>query len=72
MVGAYLGKGSEDQLQKLGAYGLNLGMAFQIIDDILDVDGDESQLGKSKGVDFIDGKPTLPLMFAMKDPQYGR
>jgi octaprenyl-diphosphate synthase len=71
MVGAYLGKGSEEQLQKLGAYGLNLGMAFQIVDDILDVDGDESQLGKSRGVDFIDGKPTLPLMFAMKDRQFG-
>ena len=71
MVGSYLGKGSEDQVQMLGAYGLNLGMAFQIIDDILDIDGDESQLGKSKGVDFIDGKPTLPLMFAMKDSQYG-
>ena len=71
MVGAYLGKGSEDQMQKLGAFGLNLGMAFQIVDDILDVDGEESQLGKSKGIDFIDGKPTLPLMFAFKDPQFG-
>jgi octaprenyl-diphosphate synthase len=71
MVGAYLGKGSEDQLQRLGTYGLNLGMAFQIIDDILDVDGDESQLGKSKGVDFIDGKPTLPLMFAIQDRENG-
>jgi octaprenyl-diphosphate synthase len=71
MVGSYLGKGNEDQVQMLGAYGLNLGMAFQIIDDILDIDGNESQLGKSKGVDFIDGKPTLPLMFAMRDPQCG-
>lgn len=71
MVGSYLGNGSEDQVQMLGAYGLNLGMAFQIIDDILDIDGNESQLGKSKGVDFIDGKPTLPLMFAMKDPKFG-
>ncbi len=71
MVGAYLGKGSEEQVQMLGAYGLNLGMAFQIIDDILDIDGNESQLGKSKGVDFIDGKPTLPLMFAMMDLQFG-
>jgi octaprenyl-diphosphate synthase len=71
MVGSYLGKGSEDQVQMLGAYGLNLGMAFQIVDDILDIDGNESQLGKSKGVDFIDGKPTLPLMFAMKDPKFG-
>jgi len=71
MVGSYLGKGSEDQVQMLGAYGLNLGMAFQIVDDILDIDGSESQLGKSKGVDFIDGKPTLPLMFAMEDPRSG-
>ncbi len=71
MVGSYLGKGSDDQVKKLSAYGLNLGMAFQIVDDILDIDGNESQLGKSKGVDFIDGKPTLPLMFAMEDPQFG-
>jgi len=71
MVGSYLGKGSEDQVQMIGAYGLNLGMAFQIIDDILDIDGNEPQLGKSKGVDFIDGKPTLPLMFAMRDLQLG-
>ncbi len=71
MVGSYLGKGSEDQVQKLAAYGLNLGMAFQIVDDILDIDGNVSQLGKSKGVDFIDGKPTLPLMFAIEDPQFG-
>jgi octaprenyl-diphosphate synthase len=71
MVGSYLGKGSEDQVRNLGAYGLNLGMAFQIVDDILDIDGNESQLGKSKGVDFIDGKPTLPLIFAMRDPKLG-
>ncbi len=71
MVGSYLGKGSDDQVQKLAAYGLNLGMAFQIVDDILDIDGNVSQLGKSKGVDFIDGKPTLPLMFAIEDPQFG-
>ncbi len=70
MVGSYLGKGSEEQVQMLGRYGLNLGMAFQIVDDILDIDGNESQLGKSKGVDFIDGKPTLPLMFAMQDSRY--
>ena len=71
MVGSYLGNGSEDQVQMLGRYGLNLGMAFQIVDDVLDIDGSESQLGKSKGVDFTDGKPTLPLMFAMRDPRSG-
>ncbi|MDD1743707.1 MAG: polyprenyl synthetase family protein, partial [Methanomassiliicoccales archaeon] len=71
MVGSHLGEGSEEQVQMLGRYGLNLGMAFQIIDDILDIDGNESQLGKSRGVDFIDGKPTLPLMFAMQDPRSG-
>jgi len=57
--------------ERIRLAGVWAGRAFQIVDDILDIDGNESQLGKSKGVDFIDGKPTLPLMFAMRDPQLG-
>jgi heptaprenyl diphosphate synthase len=46
-------------------------MAFQIIDDILDIVGNEQSLGKPHGVDFVDGKPTLPLLYAMADSEYG-
>jgi len=70
-VGAYLGGGSEEQIEAMGRYGLDLGMAFQIIDDMLDINGEVKDLGKSRGIDFMDGKPTLPLMVAMRDPVVG-
>jgi geranylgeranyl pyrophosphate synthase len=47
-------------------------MAFQIIDDTLDVIGDLNNTGKKVGLDILEGKPTLPTIFAMKDPQYGK
>jgi octaprenyl-diphosphate synthase len=72
LVGAYLGKAGPEQTKSLGLYGLNVGIAFQIVDDILDIDGEEKILGKNKGVDFLDGKPTLPLIYAMRDPEQGR
>jgi octaprenyl-diphosphate synthase len=70
-VGAYLAKADEERIDQMGAYGLAIGMAFQIIDDILDIVGNEKDLGKPRGVDFIDGKPTLPLLYAMADPVQG-
>ena len=50
----------------LGAYGMHLGTAFQLIDDVLDYSGDTSVIGKNVGDDLAEGKPTLPLIFAMK------
>ncbi|WP_374764321.1 polyprenyl synthetase family protein [Yunchengibacter salinarum] len=50
--------------QALHAYGRNLGIAFQIIDDMLDYDADESALGKAIGDDFDEGKVTLPIILA--------
>ena len=70
-VGAYLAKAEEARIDQMGQYGLAIGMAFQIIDDILDVVGNEKTLGKPRGVDFVDGKPTLPLIFAMGDAKHG-
>lgn len=70
-VGAFLGGGTDAQVESMGQYGLNLGMAFQIVDDMLDINGTVEDLGKARGIDFTDGKPTLPLMVAMKDPEMG-
>ena len=50
----------------LGAYGMHLGTAFQIIDDVLDYSGETDVIGKNVGDDLAEGKPTLPLLFAMK------
>lgn len=47
-------------------YGYNLGIAFQIADDILDYDGQEARLGKDKGDDFYEGKLTAPVLFALE------
>jgi geranylgeranyl pyrophosphate synthase len=68
-VGAFLGEGAPEQIEAMGRFGLAIGMAFQIIDDVLDVIGDERSLGKPHGIDILDGKPTLPLIEAMKDPK---
>lgn len=50
----------------LKSYGLNLGMAFQIIDDVLDYTSEESSLGKKRWTDLKEGKLTLPLIYAIK------
>jgi len=59
--------GAERALEDaLGAYGMHLGTAFQIIDDVLDYSGETDVIGKNVGDDLSEGKPTLPLLFAMK------
>lgn len=65
-VGAYIGEGTPDQIEALGVYGLHIGHAFQIVDDILDITGREADLGKRMGMDILDSKPNLPLMVAMQ------
>ena len=70
-VGSYLAEASPAVVDAMGSYGLNIGIAFQIVDDILDVIGDEKTLGKPHGIDIIDGKPTLPLIIAMQDKVHG-
>jgi geranylgeranyl pyrophosphate synthase len=60
--GARLARLSGDQATALGHYGWNLGMAFQIIDDTLDLVGDESVTGKTLRTDLSNGKLTLPLI----------
>ncbi len=54
------------KVQGLYDYGLNLGLAFQIQDDVLDYSGSAGELGKNAGDDFAEGKSTLPLLLAVK------
>ena len=69
--GHYCG-GSEARLRALEEYGLELGIAFQIVDDCLDLDGDETVVGKSLGTDLQKGKLTLPLLWLVaRDPAAG-
>ena len=58
-------------IDALGDYALEIGLAFQIVDDTLDVIGDVHNTGKAVGTDLIEGKPTLPVIYAMEDPVYG-
>jgi octaprenyl-diphosphate synthase len=62
-IGAILGEGSEEQQTALREYGLNLGTAFQLIDDLLDFTSSEDALGKAAGADLLGGKVTLPLIY---------
>ncbi|PCH59081.1 MAG: octaprenyl diphosphate synthase [SAR86 cluster bacterium] len=67
--GALLADADETSITALKQYGLHLGMAFQLIDDALDYDGDAEALGKNIGDDLAEGKPTLPLIRAMAQAQ---
>lgn len=65
-VGGVIAGASEAQQQALDSYGLNLGIAFQLIDDILDYSASQADLGKTVGDDFRDGKITLPIILAVE------
>ena len=65
-TGAILGGMSEPQIQALRTYGYNLGMAFQTVDDLLDVQGDAAELGKPVGSDLLQGILTLPTIMLME------
>ena len=65
-TGAVLGGAPEPQVQALSAYGYNMGMAFQIVDDLLDVQGDAGELGKPVGNDLQQGVLTLPSIMLLE------
>ena len=65
-LGAILGKASDADEQAAAKYGMHLGTAFQLVDDVLDYSADEQQTGKHLGDDLAEGKPTLPLIHAMQ------
>jgi octaprenyl-diphosphate synthase len=64
-LGAVLGAAPAALEEGLAEYGMRLGTAFQLIDDVLDYSGDAAAIGKSLGDDLAEGKPTLPLIRAM-------
>ncbi len=63
-LGAKYARADQQRIQALSAYGRHLGIAFQIVDDLLDLSGDESATGKSLGRDLAKRKMTLPLIHA--------
>ncbi|MCA9247588.1 MAG: polyprenyl synthetase family protein [Planctomycetales bacterium] len=64
-LGAHYAGADEQLEEQLSRYGRNLGIAFQIVDDLLDLLGDESTVGKSLGTDMEKGKATLPIIRAL-------
>lgn len=64
-LGAVLAGSPSDVEERCADYGRSLGTAFQLVDDLLDYEGESTQLGKNIGDDLREGKPTLPLLLAM-------
>ena len=65
-TGALLARAPEDQVDALVHYGYHLGVAFQLVDDLLDYMADAQVLGKGTGTDLAEGKLTLPIIYALK------
>jgi len=70
-IGAFLAGADAETIQKVGEFAFQTGIAFQIVDDILDVAGEENSTGKRIGSDIMEGKPTLPTIYAMQDQTHG-
>ncbi len=64
-IGAVLGEQPESVERAMAAYGMHLGTAFQLVDDVLDFSASPEEIGKNVGDDLAEGKPTLPLIYAM-------
>jgi geranylgeranyl pyrophosphate synthase len=69
-LGALEGGASAGRVEALGAFGRRVGLAFQLLDDVLDVSGPVERTGKPRGADLLDGTVTLPLILAReRDPE---
>ncbi|WP_297526661.1 octaprenyl diphosphate synthase [Thiohalobacter sp.] len=66
-IGAVLGEQPAEVETALAAYGMHLGTAFQLVDDVLDYSADAETMGKNIGDDLAEGKPTLPLIHVMRE-----
>ena len=65
-AGAVIGGGSDDQIDAIDRAAAEFGLAFQIIDDVLDVEGASTDLGKTAGKDAVAGKPTYPALYGLQ------
>ena len=65
-TGAILAGGNHEMVSAIEAYATHLGLAFQIIDDILDVEGSAEELGKTAGKDAASSKPTYPMLYGLR------
>lgn len=66
-IGAILAGADEEALERLSAYGRAVGLAFQVVDDILDVEGSVEEIGKQPGADAHRGKPTYPSLLGIEE-----
>ncbi|MFW2371867.1 MAG: octaprenyl diphosphate synthase [Gammaproteobacteria bacterium] len=66
-LGAVITNRPQEEEQAMADYGMHLGTAFQLIDDVLDYSSSSEQMGKNVGDDLAEGKPTLPLIYAMRN-----
>jgi len=71
-VGAIMGNANEVERLALSSFGLNLGTAFQLTDDLLDFTASDDALGKAAGVDLLAGKVTLPLIYLLESDESAR
>jgi geranylgeranyl pyrophosphate synthase len=68
-LGAHAAQGSDEEVAALGTFGRSVGLAFQLLDDVIDVAGPVTLTGKHRGTDLLDGTVTLPLILAReRDP----
>ena len=65
-LGAIIGGAHDNDIKALAQFGKHMGIAFQLIDDVLDLSGNPEEIGKNLGDDLAEGKPTLPLLYALK------
>jgi len=66
LAGAVMAGGTPEAVDAVGRYGAHLGLAFQIVDDVLDVEGATAVLGKTAGKDAAAGKPTYPALVGLE------
>jgi farnesyl diphosphate synthase len=67
LAGAVMAGADDEAAAAIEAYGTQLGLAFQIVDDVLDVEGASADLGKTAGKDAATGKPTYPALFGLDE-----
>lgn len=69
-AGAIIGNATQEELEKITKYAKNIGLSFQIVDDILDVVGDESKIGKKVGSDIENNKSTYPSLLGLEKSKH--